>query len=146
MADLHQSRWWSVAILVLCCVAGGLSCITSQEVCVKNAFIQYQRHKDNLECPDADWRAFIAHEVGNQKFVATLRQYVNTKYSAEVLYCLGCFGDKSDAATFGRFLEDADPEIRRIALTSFSRLVGKEFPNAGDAKKWFDNELNHRSR
>lgn len=115
------------------------ACITRQEVCIKNAYIIYCEHQRDLDCPGPTDRKLIEQEIGRENFVAVLKDFCATKYRAEAIYCIGCFGSQQDAAVVARGLVDFDPEVRRVALRAFSNLSGVQFRSVAEAVDWITN-------
>lgn len=98
----------------------------------------YSQQRQSLGEPSPHWYKYVDSEIGRKAFVDDLSRLVTTKYRAEALYALGWFGDDRQASLIANTLDDTDPEVLRIALSSFCRLTEMEFADAAQAREWWE--------
>lgn len=121
-------------------------CITRAEVCIKTAFQMYGPNMETLGPPPPHLENHVRTDIGTEAFLVEMERFVGTKYQAEALYALGWFGDARHVSLVARSLRSENPEIRRVAVSSFSRLVDEEFSNEKDAEVWWlANQEKYRS-
>jgi len=86
--------------------------------------------------PAEHWKKWV-EDYGHERFVDDLLRFVHTKYRSEAIYCLGYFGDEHHVKPIALALDDPDPRVRRVAMSSFSVLTGVEFEDPKKALRWW---------
>lgn len=103
---------------------------------MQQARVMYQHNRDDLGPPPRHLEEAV-YEKGNASFVEDLVRGVDSPQRREALYALGWFGDRRHAVFAAAALQDADPDIQRIALASFNRLTRQSFDDADPAAAWW---------
>lgn len=142
MVRSRKMRFLALA-LVIVAIPGctQLSPPTRFEASVKNAWMMYTQSKDDLGPPPLHLEEAI-YARGKAEFVEHMTKVVGSKYRREALYSLGWFGDRRHASVVAKALTHEEPEVRRIATASLSRLVNRKFSDPGKASEWWSK---HRS-
>lgn len=104
---------------------------------VKNAWMMYHEAGPSLK-PPSQKRTEVVHRFGQERFVTDLSKFLQTKYRAEAIYCLGHFGDERHVRPISEALSDSDARVCEVALMSFSLLTHTEHADAAQAREWWD--------
>lgn len=132
----NRGRGFGLAIGTMITGCMYVTPVTRFEASVKTAWQMYTDRAESLGPPPIQREQHV-YARGKAKFVEDMVAGLNTKYRCEALYCLGWFGDRRHAGVVAPSLTANDPEVRRIALHSFSLLTHTSFSSAEEATQWW---------